>query len=143
MTALDYSIEIARPVEDVFDFVADPRNDARWCPRVQDCEQVEGDRPAVGARYAVRHNPTLQRPHLRRIEIVGCDRPSRIVSVQEDRVGRFTIAYELEPVAGGTRITQRDEIEWRVGRLAKPIGTRIVKRHMAAQLRNLKRLLEE
>jgi carbon monoxide dehydrogenase subunit G len=143
MTELESSIEIARPVEDVFDLVADPRNDHRWCSRVKGCEQTEGEGPAVGARFAVHHNPTLQRPHLRRVEIVELERPAKVVSVQEDKVGRFTITYLLGPAGGGTRITQRDEIEWRLGPLARPIGTRIVRRHIDAQLRNLKRLLEE
>ena len=143
MTRLAYTIEIARPVTDVFDVVADPRNDHRWCERVERCEQVGGSTPEVGARYEARHRPSLHRPHTRRIEIVELDRPRRIVSVQEDQVGRFTIAYELEPTpSGGTRLTQRDEIEWRVPRVGRPLARRIVNRHIGAQLRVLKALLE-
>jgi len=65
-----------------------------------------------------------------------------MVSVQEDEVARFTISYLLEPTATGTRLTQRDEIDWRIARPARLVGRWIVNRHMGGQLRSLKRLLE-
>ena len=42
------SIVIDRHVEEVFAFVADPHNDVRWCDKVLDVEQVEGDGPGTG-----------------------------------------------------------------------------------------------
>jgi uncharacterized protein YndB with AHSA1/START domain len=36
------SVEIDRPTADVFAFVADPRNDPRWCPKVRSVEQAAG-----------------------------------------------------------------------------------------------------
>ncbi len=142
MTVLEYTIEIDRPPDEVFGVVADPRNDHRWCPRVGECRQLRGDGPRLGARYELRHHPTLKRPHSRWIEIVGVDPPTSVVSVQEDEVARFTISYALEPTATGTRLTQRDEIEWRIGVLSRPIARWIINRHISGQLRSLKRLLE-
>lgn len=142
MTELEYTIEIARPLEEIFDVVADPRNDRRWCPRVGDCQQTFGDAPRIGARYELEHNPTLQRPHGRRIEIIEFDRPNRVVSIQEDNVARFKLSYVLESMSSGTRLHQRDEIDWHIGPLSRPIGKRIINRHIGAQLRSLKALLE-
>ena len=135
-------IEIERPVEEVFEFVADARNDPRWCPRVLSCEQVEGDGPAAGARFEALHRPTLRRRHIRSIETVEFDPPRRIVWRQTDEVGAFTITYELDTSADGTRLVQRDEIDWRIARPFVPLGSRIVRRHMRDQLATLKRVLE-
>ena len=140
---LEHAIEIERPPAQVFDFVADPRNDPLWCPRVISCEQSSGDGPAPGARFAALHDPTLQRKHTRTIELLDVDPPHRLATRQEDDIGVFRIAYETEPTAtGGTRLKQRDEIEWRIARPFRPVARLIVRRHMGDQLGRLKRLLE-
>jgi hypothetical protein len=138
----EYAVDIELPIESVFDFVADSRNDPRWCPRVVTCEQLEGDRTAQGALYEAFHRPSLQRPHMRRIRVEEFDRPHRVRSIQEDNVARFTITYVLTATDGGTRLMQRDDIEWRIPRASVPIAKRIVRRHIGDQLESLKRLLE-
>ena len=129
-------------MEEVFDFVADRRNDPSWCPRVAWCEQREGDGVHAGARYEAFHRPTLQRPHRRAIEVLELERPKRVVTRQMDKIAAVTITYELEPAGADTRMTLRDEIEWRVPSAFVPVGRRIVSRHMGDQLRGLKQLLE-
>lgn len=42
------SVVIARPGEDVFAYLADARNDPKWCPKVLSVEQIEGDEPGPG-----------------------------------------------------------------------------------------------
>ena len=138
---LEHSVEIDRPVEDVFAVVADPRNDAKWCPRVSDCEQRQGEAPAVGASYDVTHRPTLHRPHTRRIELIDFEPPTRVRSRQRDKVAEFTITYLLEARRGATVLTQRDDIRFRTP-LHRLVGKPIIRRHMGDQLENLKRLLE-
>lgn len=142
MKIMSRSIEIEAPIESVFAFVADSENDTEWCPRVLWCRQRQGEGPAVGARYEALHSPTFLRKHSRWIEVIELEPPRRIVTTQTDRVGAFTIAYELEETATGTRLTQRDEIEWKMARLFHPIAERIVGLHIPDQLGNLKRLLE-
>lgn len=139
----EHAVEIDRPIDEVFAFVADPRNDPRWCPRVTWCEQRVGDGVAAGARFEALHSPTMQRTHSRWIDIVAADPPRTVVTRQEDEIGVFTITYTVERAgAAGTRVTQRDDIDWKVARLARPVARLIVRRHMADQLRRLKRLLE-
>lgn len=141
-TVLEQSMEIDRPQGEVFRFIADPQNDPQWCPRVLWCRQTEGSEPAVGARYEALHHPSLNRPHIRRIEVLESDPPHRIVTVQEDQVAEFRITYTLRSTPRGTEIIQRDEIDWRVPRLGVPIGRRIVRAHLHDQLADLKSLLE-
>jgi uncharacterized protein YndB with AHSA1/START domain len=139
------SIEIARPPEEVFAFLADARNDPRWCASVVACEQQVGEGPGPGSRYLAQHKPTpFHRVMPRAIEVVAYE-PARLLRWrQEDGNGVFHIAYEVEPEGEGARFTQRDRIEWKVpaavGRLAERL---FVRRHIGEQMEAVKRLLEE
>jgi uncharacterized protein YndB with AHSA1/START domain len=142
---VERSIEIARPPEEVFAFLADARNDPRWCASVVACEQRAGDGPGADARYLARHKPTpFHRVMPRSVEVVEYAPPRLLRWRQEDGNGVFDITYEVEPAAGGARFTQRDRIEWKVpgpvGRLAERL---FVRRHVGEQMEDLKRLLEE
>lgn len=139
---IERAIEIERPTEAVFAFVADARNDPRWCPRVISCEQESGEGPGLGARYRALEKPTFRPRQMRWIEVIDFAPPNRIVSTQQDDVADFTITYLLEPTGGGTRLTQRDELAWRLPRIYVPIASRIVPRNVRSQLSFLKRLLE-
>ena len=142
--ALERSVEIERPPEEVFAFIADARNDPRWCGTVATCEQRAGDGPGPGARYEARHKPTpFHRVMPRSIEVLEYAPPRALRSRQEDANGVFDITYEVEPTARGARLTQRDEIDWSVpgpvGRMAERL---FVRRHIGEQMGALKRLLE-
>lgn len=141
-TELRHTVEIERQPADVFAVVADPRNDSLWCPRVTGCEQVSGETLGPGARFETDHHPSLQPRQTRRIEILTFEPPARVTSIQIDKIASFTIHYELEPTERGTRLTQRDEIDWNVAWPGRPIGRWIVNRHMRDQLETLKQLLE-
>jgi uncharacterized protein YndB with AHSA1/START domain len=132
------SIEIAQPVDAVFAFVADPRNDPRWCPKVVSVEMVDSD------RYAVVHKPVPGKPE-RQMDMrrVGVDPPRRIEWRQEDGVDVFDVTYELEDLAGRTRLTQRSVAKLGAPRLLHPIYRGGIGRDVAKQLKELKRLLEE
>lgn len=41
---------VDHPIDAVWEFLVDGRNDEEWCPMVSDCELVEGE-PGVGALY--------------------------------------------------------------------------------------------
>jgi hypothetical protein len=141
-TVLEHTVEINRPLDEVFAFVADPRNDPAWCPRVEGCEQRKGNGPTAGARYECIHHPTLQRRHSRWIDILEIEAQRRVRTRQEDNIAVFTIDYLLTPAARGTRLTQRDDIRWKGTPIHRLVGTRIIRRHMRDQLESLKRLLE-
>jgi uncharacterized protein YndB with AHSA1/START domain len=142
--AVERSIEIAVSPEELFAFVADARNDPRWCGTVVACEQRQGDGPGPQARYEARHKPTpFHRTMPRSIEVLDYEPPRLVRWRQEDGNGVFHIAYELEATGSGTRFVQRDRIEWKVpgpvGRLAERL---FVRRHIGEQMEAIKRLLE-
>jgi uncharacterized protein YndB with AHSA1/START domain len=141
-TTAEFSIEIDRPVEEVFAFVADARNDPLWCPRVLASEQTSGDGPGPDARYRERHNPTFMRHKTRQIAVLEFSANRFIRWRQEDENGVFRIEYWLQPTPSGTRFTQTDVIDWKISPFAVQFGRRIVPRHIRQQFRRLKRLLE-
>jgi carbon monoxide dehydrogenase subunit G len=131
------SIEIERPVDAVFAFVADPRNDPRWCPKVKSVEQV-GD-----GRYAVVHKPVPGKPE-RQMEMtrVASDAPRRIEWREEDGVDVFEVTYSLEDLGERARLTQTSVASLGAPRLLHPIYRAGIGRDMAKQLKELKKLLE-
>ncbi len=131
------SIEIERPVDAVFAFVSDARNDPRWCPKVKSVE------PAGGARYAVVHKPVPGKPE-RQMEMtrVSEEPPRRIEWREDDGTDVFEVTYELEDLGGRTRFTQRSIAELGASRLMRPVYKAGIGRDIARQLKELKKLLE-
>jgi len=79
MTRICGSIEIRRPVEEVFDFVADQRNELSYNPKTTESVKLTEGPIGVGARFratvlsAGRSLPMV-------IEYTGFDRPHRLAS---------------------------------------------------------------
>src|SRR5260370_7943734 len=51
MAVVENSVEIARPIEEVFDFTSDMRNELKWNPDVESMEQITEGTVALGTRY--------------------------------------------------------------------------------------------
>jgi uncharacterized protein YndB with AHSA1/START domain len=140
---IEKSVTIARPVEAVWDFVADARNDAKWCEKVVSVEQLAGDGPGREASYRVMHRPRPFKPAVElTMDVVEFDPPHRLRWREEDADAVFNVLYELEPTGSGTQIKQVDDIEWKIGKAALPIARLMVSRDISRQFRSLKRLLE-
>jgi protein-L-isoaspartate O-methyltransferase/uncharacterized protein YndB with AHSA1/START domain len=136
-------VEIDRPVEEVFSFIADARNDPKWCGRVLTCEQVAGRGPGRHARYRVVHRPVrLRRPSQLDVRVAEFEPPHRIRWREEDHDGLFDVVYVLEPLNGATRLTQRDDVELSLPRPLWLIARFNIGRHLEEQFRALKRLME-
>ena len=130
-------------IDEVFEFVANPLNDTRWCAKVVYVEQVEGDEPGPGAEYAVVHRPIPLRPPRRmRYVCVDWDPPNRIAWHEDDGHDVIDVRYELGPVWTSTRLTQTDTAQLGAPRLVKPLVKAAIRRDMTRQLRSLRRLLE-
>jgi hypothetical protein len=51
MRTVTCRIEIARPLEEVFDFIAEERNEPRYNEEMLSCEKVTSGPVGVGTRY--------------------------------------------------------------------------------------------
>jgi uncharacterized protein YndB with AHSA1/START domain len=134
---IERQIEIARPLEEVFAYVADARNDPRWCPKVV---SVEGGPD----RYDVVHKPVPLRP-ARRLSMtrVREDAPREIAWLEDDGTDVFKVTYSLTATATGTLFAQRSDADvGAVPRFLHPLWRHGIGRDVARQLRELKRVLE-
>jgi len=94
--------------EDVFELIADTRNDPDWCPNVDKAELIEGDGVEVGSKF--RFHQHLERGGKR----VEFDATVEIISVGErsiewkvdDRFQTRMIDITVEPEREGTLIRQ-------------------------------------
>jgi uncharacterized protein YndB with AHSA1/START domain len=140
---IEKTITIATAVKEVWDFVADARNDPQWCEKVVSVEQLAGDGPGRDASYRVMHRPRPFKPAVElTMEVVEFDPPRRLRWREEDADAVFVVLYDLAPTTSGARLTQVDEIDWKIRTAALPIARLMVSRDIRRQFRSLKRLLE-
>lgn len=140
------SVTINRPVEEVFDFIADGENDAQWCPAVKEISRVSGNGTGAGARYEMHHTPG-DMAFDATVEIVACERPRRLKWVMTDSGHTLHGTYELESVNGRTRLTQTSQITFEgwlriPGLFMKRFIAKDVEKELGKQFANLKRILE-
>jgi uncharacterized protein YndB with AHSA1/START domain len=98
----EHSITVARPIEEVFAFLADAENDPRWRGAVLDIARVEGE--GVGARYRQGVKGPMGRRVPADFEITEYAPPRAIGFRGTAGPVRPEGRYELEPVDGGTRV---------------------------------------
>jgi quercetin dioxygenase-like cupin family protein len=139
---IERSVEIERPPEEVFAFVADLRNDSRWNSAIDEVRQTSEGPLDVGTTFR-----TAAHFLGRRFET-----PEKVTEYEPDRKLstevssgplRFTGSRIVEGVAGGTRLTLT--AEGRSGGffgIAEPIFARLAARRLETELSKLKDLLE-
>jgi len=74
MVRIEGEIVIDRPVEEVFDVVADERNEPRFNPRMRRAEQISEGPIGVGTRFRA-ETVSVGRPVEMVIEYTGYERP--------------------------------------------------------------------
>jgi uncharacterized protein YndB with AHSA1/START domain len=136
MTA-ETTITIRRSPQDVFAFLADPRNDPLWCTRVRCVE------PAGNGEYRVLHKPLRiqPKPYELRMRLLDSDPPHRLRWEETDRDGTLVVDYVLSPAPDGTRFTQRTDLSGLRARV-RVLARFTIARHIAEQARALKEHLE-
>ena len=135
---VEESIEIARPRQTVWEFVADASNDPRWCPKVRSVVAA-GDR-----RWKVVHKPVPLRPPVElTVEYIEIEPPYRLRIREEDEASVFEVEYRLDESGAGTRFTQVSDFERkRLPRFLRGTFARGVRGDVRRQLRSLKSTLE-
>lgn len=137
------SVSIARPLDEVFAFVADARNRPSWDASV-DSEELTSDEPiGVGSTVRTRFR-SMGRPYEYTWEIVEHQPPTH--QVIESTSGPFPtrLAYRLSDAGdGGTRVdfsvTGRPT---GLMRLLQPLVARTTQKNLDAGFTRLKELLE-
>ncbi len=142
MARIEGEILIGRPVDVVFDFVADQRNEPQYNPRMVRADKVTGGPVGRGTvfRSAAR---SMGRAADMRIELTGYDRPSRLDSSttmsQADMDGTLT----FETVPADTRMRWTWDVRPKgASRLLAPVIGWLGSRQERAIWSGMKRYLE-
>ena len=103
MTRVEGEIVINRPVEEVFDFVADERHEPRFNPNVLAVEKLTPGPIGKGTRFRTEIR-TRSRTAQMTVEFTDYDRPGRLSSISQ--LSNMTIEGTLtfDSIAEGTRI---------------------------------------
>jgi uncharacterized protein YndB with AHSA1/START domain len=136
---------IERPVEEVFDFVTDARNEPRYNPRILNVEKKTAGPISRGTRFVL-VSKAMGRPLAVEYEITAYERPQRMIS--RTRRGLPLMIVEstetFEPANGGTRMRWVWEVKSRgtAGKLTTPVLARMLGRRLDRAFANIKRVLE-
>lgn len=134
---------IQRAIADVFDCVADERNEPEYNPRLRRVTLLTGEPIGVGTRFRA-ETRMIGRTIPMLIELTEYDRPRRLASTT--RMATMDIRGELtfEQIPEGTRMRWSWELApHSMLRLLTPLVTRIGQRQEMTIWTGLKRFLEE
>jgi uncharacterized protein YndB with AHSA1/START domain len=136
---------IERPVEEVFDFVTDARNEPRYNPRILNVEKKTAGPINRGTRFVIM-SKAVGRPMAVEYEITVYERPQRMSSHTIRGLPLMDVESleTFEPIADGTRMRWEWEVRPRgaVGRLMMPVMARVLTSRLEAAFANIKRVLE-
>jgi len=136
---------IERPVEEVFNFVTDARNEPRYNPRNQSARKTTPGPMGSGTRFVLMGR-AMGRPMAVEYEITAYERPQRMIShtIRGLPLADIESVETFEPVVDGTRMRWEWEISPRgaVGELMTTVLVRALARRLEGALANIKRVLE-
>lgn len=110
----DATIVIDRPIEEVFDFIADGENDKKFSSRIIEIAKTTEGPPRVGTRYAsTAKDAGLTMKH--EFELTEFEPPSRIrwTELSKHPLVVTEGGYDLAPAGGGTQLTFFNELQGR------------------------------
>ena len=110
MAHIEGEITIGRPVGEVFDFVADERNEPRYNPRMIRADKTSAGPVGAGARYRAL-STARGRPVEMTIQTTAYDRPSRLASSTSLAVMDVHGVLTFDPVRDGTLMRWSWELE--------------------------------
>lgn len=140
------TVEMPRPIEEVFAYISDLEHMEEWVVGVEDVRLVSGEEGTEGARYesAYRYGGKV---HEMAYEVTAVD-PPRYFAMRGDGPFPFEGELELEAIPGGTRVTNRLDAG-ADGRFTAvmfvvfgPILRLFMRRRLAAELDELRRTIE-
>ncbi len=141
MPSAKHAVTIARPIEDVFSFIADGEQCPKWRSGVLDIKRISGE--GVGTRYAQGVSGPMGRRIAADYEITAFEPNRRIEFQTTAGPVRPHGRYDFEATDGGTRLTFA--LDATVAGLRKILMGSMVQRTMdteVAALDKVKQVLE-
>lgn len=142
MARIAGELVINRPIDEVFDFVADEQNEPRYNPRIRRAEQLSPGPIGRGTRFRA-EAVTLGRTVGMTIEYTAYERPRRLASSIHMAAADILGTLRFDPVPSGTRMSWSWEMRLRGPyKLLTPIIVGAGRRQEQANWAGLKRFLE-
>ncbi|HMG65232.1 MAG TPA: SRPBCC family protein [Streptosporangiaceae bacterium] len=142
MPAFENTATIQRPAEEVFAFLADFEKVPMWNYAIEDTRKMSAGPVGVGTRY--RQIRTIPARTTEEFEVTVFQPASRLAIRGDIGPFRATVSYELEAVAGVTRLVNAVELEPARARLKllAPLAAPKIKAAVAQNLGKLRLVLE-
>jgi carbon monoxide dehydrogenase subunit G len=136
---VDGRTRIACPIQDVFDYVSDPRNEPKWLPGATAVEMTSEGPVGLGSTF-VGHYSRAGRVELTLVEF---ERPRKVTFRAHSKIVDFDDAVELSENDTGTRLEARMLATPRgLMRLFGPVMARTLRRQFAANWDHLRHTME-
>ena len=128
MNRIEGEVLVRRPVEEVFDVVADERNEPSYNPHLLRSEKVTDGPVGKGTRFLATVRAG-RRPAPMEIEYTAFDRPHLIASTTRMASADFAGELTFTPTDGGTRLRWSWGVRWKgtlrlLGPLLVAVGAR-------------------
>src|SRR5918998_3495747 len=126
----DTTVVIDRPIEEVFDFLADGTNDPKFSPRVQEIRKTTEGPVGVGTVYV----STVKDAGMttkREFKLTEFERPTRIrwAEISKNTITAPEGGYDLTPEGDGTRVRIFNVLQGHgVGKLLAPLALRAARK---------------
>jgi hypothetical protein len=124
------TVLIERPIEEVFDFLADGQNDKKFSPRVLEILKKTDGPPGVGTIYASRVKDAGMKTD-REFELTEFERPTRIrwAEISKNLITASEGGYDLAPRGDSTELTVHNTLEGHgLGKLLEPLALRTTRK---------------
>ena len=142
MADITVSVDIQRPVEDVFAFVVDVTNDTAWIDGIREARLLGGGPIATGS-HVERIAGFLGRKIEYEIEVTDFEPNVRLHMKTVKATFPMVLWYDFEPTETGTRFTQR--VQGSPGgffRLARPLLEVALRKNVTRDMNKLRGILE-
>jgi uncharacterized protein YndB with AHSA1/START domain len=131
-------VRISVPVADVFDAMADARNEPRWNTQVSECELLTGEPIARGTHFR-----TVNRGQAYSATITEYDRPDRVTFVVAGKALEITGALQFVNDGGSTHMTGAFDLQPKgFMKVMLPLMAAAVRKDFPRQMANFKQFCE-
>jgi uncharacterized protein YndB with AHSA1/START domain len=135
------AVTIERPVEDVFDYISDPRNFPSWNSAVQAVNLTSGQ-GEPGSTYLMERELPGGRAE-NGLEVVNRERPTAFTIRTTSGPTPFVYRYRFDSDGAAARVELSADVELSgIAGALGPLGSRVVKRGVDSNFADLKRILE-
>jgi uncharacterized protein YndB with AHSA1/START domain len=135
------AVTIERPVEEAFDYIADPRNFPSWNSAVQAVKPTSGQ-GEPGSTYLMERELPGGRAE-NGLEVVERERPATFTIRTTSGPTPFVYRYRFDSDDAATRVELSADVELSgIAGALGPLASRVVKRGVDSNLADLKRILE-